>query len=798
MHIPAPVPDFVRNDFMLLSDFRKVEGKFHALLKSGNAADHTYSLFVCSVVIFGGVTSVPLLDAILRTSMRRVHFHAGDVFVALEISLGQGELDFGTWFPDRLTTALMLRWLTSAKERSKAQSVAPASAITADKTTDGTTQRQRVSQAVQEAFSLLNLPSMPWQDFLHAAHVATALQVSPFLAHYLHGTFVSRSMHPTVYQRLNGWVAEHAYQIQDRAKLQEFAQDPSLSDECLQATPLPFDPLKSPENQLRFIRDITSILGTTVHSDVAKKLLNQRIVKSQGSLWPITEMLAKWASWRLGRPDDIGQVKPHTKRLAPSSALRYLNAIGRHLITEVGPEDVTDLDAEDFETAYEEAGSHVTTLKERAVYWMCVTAFHRYLTFCGAPHIDMEELDGYEGASVGSVAANVVSEREFQYFKREVWDTGTPEPDSPRLLWLLIAVLGFRCGLRRTEIQMLGMHDFHPGEFPVLIVRASRLATLKSKSSHRRIPLWALLAKDELEWIKQYWSVRSGDAFTANGLLFSGASDPHVPLDSSWLFDPITRAFGRIVGDVGPQFRFHCLRHSFANWTLIKLVVADHPDWIAHMPTDCVMDPAVYAKKAQELKMAAFPKLPEMQEAPSRRYLYLVSALLGHLSPNTTVRHYISLLGWLARLELNSALSCRLKHWTHAELAHACGLSLSATTKAPYRGWCDIPLDFFGKFAAVHIPQSRHSAPALPSNLVDLSAAFTREFAPRVHSPSQLLVLLNLRIRLQEQLQYLQDSNLMSVTREAILTKMGQRHGVAPQSLEQAYAAYQKMYSSRC
>ncbi len=791
MHIPIPLPTYVRNDFMLLADFRAVEAKFHAILQSSNAKADVHSLFVFSLVVFAGVTSVPLLDVILRSKLSRVHFCAGDIFVSLDIPLGQGQSTHSTWFPDRMTSALLLRWLEQVDE---AQGVQVTEVV---RTTDVDTPKQRVAKAVQGAFAHLKLPEMPWQDFLHAAHVATSLHVSPFLAHFLHGTFASRSMHPAVYQRLNGWVVDEAYEAQDRAQLAEFVPAPHLNEECLQPGPLPFDPLQIPVNQLRFIKGIKNILVKTKNATDAHKELTASIRRAHGVLWPITELLAKWVAWRLGSSEDRGEVAPHFKTLATSSALRYLNAIARHLITELGPEDVRELEPEDFETLYEEAGACVKTEKERPVFWMCVSAFHEYLMFFGAPEIDMDDLDGYEGARAATGAANVVSEREFQYFKREVMGSDRPELDSQRLLWMLVAVLGFRGGLRRREVQMLWMHDFHPGDFPVLNVRASRLATLKSKSSRRRIPLWALLATDELEWFKKYWKARSESTLTVNGLLFSSANTPSTPLAQSVLFDPITQAFGRLVGEVGPRFRFHCLRHAFANWTLLKLVVADNPDWVANLPVSCVDDPVVYAKHAKALKDAAFPHLAQTQEAPSRRYLYLVSALLGHLSPNTTVRYYISILGLLSRLELNAALSRRLHHWSHKEIANACGLSYSATTKGTYKFSRETPLDFLGKFAEVHVHRSQHAVVASPDIKLDLTDAFVTKWSPVIPSPSQLLVLLTLRIRLEEQLRHLMEPDLESRMHESMLTTLGQRHGISTHCLELAYGAYQFIYSPR-
>lgn len=66
---------------------------------------------------------------------------------------------------------------------------------------------------------------------------------------------------------------------------------------------------------------------------------------------------------------------------------------------------------------------------------------------------------------------------------------------------MLAAILGFRCGLRRREIQILWLSDVHLGDECVLIVRSSKLAALKSDSSERKNPPYPqFLQPDELRY----------------------------------------------------------------------------------------------------------------------------------------------------------------------------------------------------------------------------------------------------------------------------------------------------------
>jgi hypothetical protein len=64
-------------------------------------------------------------------------------------------------------------------------------------------------------------------------------------------------------------------------------------------------------------------------------------------------------------------------------------------------------------------------------------------------------------------------------------------------------------------------------------------------------------------------------------LLFADPSAPWTPLLYARLIDPVTALFAVITGQAGLAFRFHHLRHSFANWIFIAFLAMDEPELLA-------------------------------------------------------------------------------------------------------------------------------------------------------------------------------------------------------------------------
>lgn len=59
---------------------------------------------------------------------------------------------------------------------------------------------------------------------------------------------------------------------------------------------------------------------------------------------------------------------------------------------------------------YELAAARIRSPKEVAVFWARARSLQDFFQICGAPEIDLSELDGYRGPGATRVSANLVSE----------------------------------------------------------------------------------------------------------------------------------------------------------------------------------------------------------------------------------------------------------------------------------------------------------------------------------------------------------------------------------------------------
>lgn len=683
VRLPPTRPEFVRRDFLLLHHFRPLENAFMARLQAPLAPHQLRDAVLCSAILNGGVVSRPMLRAIASIDAESVSGHKGELRIALRIPVSKDDFTVQLWYPDALTGVLITRAL-------KQQALSPPAAMANDSS------ERRLLEQLRSALHTLNLPAFDGEELLRAAHIAFSLSVSPYIAAYLADELPNQSISSATLRRLCRW-KHHREADTGTSETSEITPSQGHFFEA----EFSYDPKSVRVDQLQVISSIARLLEQKYKHPIHQ--IDEAILQYGMGLWPATRLLIEWTKWLLGGNSHEERFFSR-KPVEQSTAKRYLRTIGRHLVTLAGDENLLEMEAEDFETLYELSAARVIQRKERGYFWARVGSFHRFLMLAGAPPLEITELDGFEATGLRYVSANLIGEADFQTFKQAILNHAGWKLESPHERILLAAILGYRCGLRRREIQMLLLHDVHPEPDPYLVVRSSEFAQLKSRSSHRRLPLRALVPDDELKLLLAHVTRRMATLDEPLGLVFSSPGEPRTPLSDTELFASVTAAFNSIIEPAAPRFRFHHLRHSFANWLFLALVRIDIPDLAKNNPR-LIQSSSFSIEQGRILADTFFPRLLGTPQAPTRKNLYIVSGLLGHLSPQTTVHSYLHLIDWLAGQESDLALGHRFAGLGACQLGTLCGLSPSMPHKPPYRELLSEPVAFMRGYVSQQLPQ---------------------------------------------------------------------------------------------
>ncbi|MGC8509152.1 MAG: tyrosine-type recombinase/integrase, partial [Thiomonas sp.] len=241
------------------------------------------------------------------------------------------------------------------------------------------------------------------------------------------------------------------------------------------------------------------------------------------------------------------------------------------------------------------------------------------------------------------VDAQLLSEREFREVLQELQRQGAPRASR------VAAILGYRCGLRRTEIRGLRWIDVQWEPQPLLFVRSHAGRALKRDSGRRVLSLSAFCSKDELDRIRQERDatqkiIDAGEANRDTVLLLPDPDEPDQPLAEGAVFDPVTAAMREVCAEDG--LRFHHLRHSAANHLLLQLM-GDQVEGAARLldADGAISEQSIAARRR------ALVGIGDAQ----RPLLWAVAAFMGHATPETTLGSYVHLLDALLGLSVRQA-----------------------------------------------------------------------------------------------------------------------------------------------
>lgn len=337
-------------------------------------------------------------------------------------------------------------------------------------------------------------------------------------------------------------------------------------------------------------------------------------------------------------------------KLAISTIKGFLSSTGKRLVSVMGDVDIMELDEAGFEDIYWQVLEDVESGSLKRSVAKGLTDFHEFLI----RHYDkVPKLTEPQAMGMGRVAvpvdANIISLDEYEDCLTKLLtdrELNNSHEDLAEIAHIIV-ILGFRCGLRRSEALKLRLADYHPSIRSELLIRPWSNRRLKTKSSTRKIPIHALLTKHELGVLDQWFNQRleqekdTDPDELKNAYLFVLPEETMDAIKEDFLFSKIHRVLRAVTQD--ETLRFHHLRHSFATWTVMRLMLSD----LDHIPV--IFPQQVKTQKWLE-QSKAFRKGLYLNDSMTRKHIYAVSSLLGHSGPDMSLEHYIHCLDLVSML----------------------------------------------------------------------------------------------------------------------------------------------------
>lgn len=562
------------------------------------------------------------------------------------------------WFPDSITELLLLRWHSDKLDNFPK--------LENNNRHISDSYCQYLINAFLRVVGLEATITLP--DLISGASIAVALELPAFLLNFAAGKIASTSLPVQAWQRLAS---------DNRGQQTDF--DVNLEQFKANGLPVPVysdDSIISRYDQYQYYQTLSKKLtlkkGEKKRSHARSIHIIQDFLQTyQEHIAPPLQRLCQWAL-EMYRNGSYAKA-----RLAVSTVPKYLGQL-KELVNILGNQDPMLLEGDELLEIYQDLVDSSKTIKAKAYKAGRIKEFQYYLLKCGYPdEIKFSELTGVTNSG-SSVDANYINETGFQATLTEL---NRVDASQPRFVTVrrLITILGYRCGLRRTEAHKIRLCDIQLGAYPVLLVRANAYKTVKSTHSTRQILLKPLLSgvefRELMQWIEYRRLEQALDGFeTDSSFLFSHDHDGQQLIDELLVFPVIQTVLRAITGD--QTVRYHHLRHSFANNLLFKLM---HVEWPA----------LAFNQPNQEFNTEEENQLFGLNSRrSSRKHLYQVSAaLLGHANPEITLKSYIHLCDYALCDFLNKAHESQLQVPTVVVLSGIGREALYKMKQRNYTGW---------------------------------------------------------------------------------------------------------------
>jgi integrase len=323
--------------------------------------------------------------------------------------------------------------------------------------------------------------------------------------------------------------------------------------------------------------------------------------------------------------------------------------VGRRFGCFLGNENLTEMSTVDLESRYldtiENAALESKNPRsiQRSVSW-ALKEFNRFLNRKrpGKPSVcEAVVFKSFRGLI--AVDARIISLEDcfkiISYIKEHVKD------ERERNIAIALLVLGFGAGLRRMEALGLRPIDWDlDNPSAPLMIREWEGRGLKTPNARRCLPLQALVQPGLLaEAAKALKNIRTDND---QKHLFGEVGDNESLRNK--VIAAIHKAMGEVTGD--RTMHYHLLRHSFATWTMLRLLAADHPE-LCEIFKDQLPRTYEWLMDATTFRASLYEN-----NTVTNDHAWALACLLGHCSPSSiSIEHYVHCLDLVAPYFLKRA-----------------------------------------------------------------------------------------------------------------------------------------------
>lgn len=329
--------------------------------------------------------------------------------------------------------------------------------------------------------------------------------------------------------------------------------------------------------------------------------------------------------------------RKESKSLSNESILKYIRTIGYEWLyfTTAQPLDIWS--EEEFEELYEEILEYKAVVRNNTDIGYSANLLKSMHNFAKSKY-NLPSVNFQHTKNGRRVRAELISPQAYQAITTQI--LGSVDI-LEREMFALLFILVYRTGMRKKELLGLKYNDIEglKTAVPSVVIRPNSYRPTKTQSSIRRVPLFALLKPNELNFFINFVQSNIGD--NSNKFIFTLSSDQR-PIDDHVPLQLLKRVLKDIsVDDNVTEYTFHGFRHTAVS--NLSLALVGHLDLVEAL-TD--YDESDVLRITEGL-------LGKHNKGQDR--WYALSGIMGHLSPERSFEYYNHFATLMATYVLSKA-----------------------------------------------------------------------------------------------------------------------------------------------